>query len=148
MKRGKAQVSLEYLILLSVALALIIAAMTVFFVYSKNSTSSVTKSRIAEIGNEVVYNAESLYGIGDGSRVILETNFPEEIQEVYVLDGVELVMVIRTPQGISESLFFSKVQLNGTSARPAGGQYIGAISPGKNFIRIESKGDYILLNAS
>lgn len=160
MKRGfgmRAQISMEYLTVLSFTLVIILGAVYVFLDYTQDSGAEVVSAQINQLGTSLVEQAESLYGIGEDSWTVMDVRLPDEISEIYTvtytdpgtgLPRSELVVSVSTPTGLSESVFFSDINLTGGGAYADGKTSLGSIFPGKASIKIESRGGYVLLNAS
>ncbi len=144
----KAQISAEYLVILGVTFAMIIGASYVFYNYSQSTQTEIIKSQVSVLGNKLTSNAESIYSVGEDSLVRLDVVVPEEVKEIYVIDGDTVVISVDAGDGISDSLFFADFPIDGIADRPGGGRTIGPIYPGKMQITIESKGSYVLLNST
>ncbi|MBU1200986.1 MAG: hypothetical protein KJ583_04200 [Nanoarchaeota archaeon] len=138
----KGQIAVEYLFILALALAIIVPGSMLFFNYSKESNEKLTASQVNKIGNNIVNQAEDIYTIGKNSWTTIQTDFPTTATNAYVVDD-ELVITYNTPRGTTEGVFFSNVPIQGGYAN-------GSISPdfhhGFMSIRIESKGDYVLIS--
>ena len=65
---GKAQISMEYLILIGVALGLLIPGVILFYSYSQSSSGSNANDRINNVGLDAISTAKSTYGMGAGAR--------------------------------------------------------------------------------
>jgi uncharacterized protein (UPF0333 family) len=153
----KAQISTEYLIIVGIAIAAIIPAGYLFYTYSSTSNDQAIRGQIETIGNEMVINAESVYGLADGSLVSLDVKYPETIVDVYILNGNELIIIYELSSGITESVFFSNVILSGTIVYPRGVGPVpvpplsdstftaNAPTQGKKSLRFESKTNYVLI---
>ena len=151
----KAQVSVEYLIILGLTITIILGAVYVFVDYLHGSGTQVISSRINSLGNRIVQQSESIYAVGDGSWIIIDIEYPDTIVEAYTVDyevgGIpksELVLVVRTPEGNSESVFFSDINITGVGPVTNQKRSLGNVREGKASIKIESRGDHILLNSS
>ena len=143
----KAQISVEYMIILSITIAMVIGGAVIFVTYTESSKNQVTKSQISGLGNQIIQNAESIYTIGNGSWIVIDVDYPKELVDIYIADKEELVFVLDTSEGISESIFFSDIALRGTTGS-GNKERFGVVQPGKHSIKIESKGDAVLLNTS
>lgn len=151
----RAQISTEYLIILGIAIAAIIPAGYFFYQYSSISNDQTIRGQIETIGNEILVNAESMYGLADGSLVSLDVRFPETIQDVVILNRDELVIKYELSTGYTESVFFSNVYLSGNVTTAGVDQSPpiipdskiskGAITSGKTSLRFESKTNYVLI---
>ncbi len=118
----QAQISLEYLIIVGVALALLLPGVYFFFSYSKGSIEGTTNNRLNDIGLQMVSTAKGSYALGNGARQTIEFVMPEGVEEIKLnsVNGgsdTELVFVYNTPYGLSETVFFSDIiLLNETNA--------------------------------
>lgn len=154
-KRG--QVSLEYLVILGMALAVLIPATYLFYDYSQSTNERVVRGQIDVIGSKVITQAKAMYALGRNNRVTIDLTIPSPVINVTILDGMELVLTYRSRQGVQDAVYFSDVNITGAymadgspctdhcsdSKWTANPIVSGAIS-----LRIESKGDYVVLNQS
>lgn len=148
------QISVEYLIILGVAVAAILPAGYFFYQYSINSNDNAIRSQIETIGNQMLTNAESVYGLAEGSKISLEVNLPNKIKDIIIINQEELIIKYELSTGITESVFFSKIKLSGNISYPQRQE----ITPpginttitktniiGKNTLLFESKNNYVLI---
>ena len=154
-KRG--QVSLEYLVILGMALAVLIPATYLFYDYSQSTNERVVRGQIDVIGAKVITQAKAMYALGRNNRVTLDLTIPAPVTNITVLDGIELVMTYKSRQGVQDAVYFSDVNITGAyqmdnSPCP---DYctdskwtVKPIASGAISLRIESKGDYVVLNQS
>lgn len=142
----KAQISVEYLLVLGLTLALLLAASYIFYQYSKTSSEKILKSDINNIGNKMKTTAESVYSLGEGSMVKLEIKFPKEIISVNVVDRSEIVITTAFSSGPTESVFFSDIPINGTTGTNPSIS-IGAVHEGLNTITVKSRGNWVEISA-
>jgi hypothetical protein len=145
----KAQISVEYLIVLGITMVLLIGASYIFFQYSKSSSEKILKSEVNNIGNKIMTTAESVYSLGEGSMIRLELNFPDQISNVYIVGNSELVIRAEFSTGNTESVFFSDIPINGTINTAGPGVIpvsIGMVHPGINVINVKSKGSWVEIN--
>ena len=109
--QAKGQSSVEYILIVALTFALIIPATYLFYTYSKDSGQEVTDAQITQIGKSIVDTAETIYYSGIGSKTILEMNVPEAITSAVIIEGRELVFNVTSEIGISEIVFFSKINI-------------------------------------
>lgn len=112
----RAQISLEYLVIVGVALALLLPGVYFFFAYSKGSIEGTTNNRLNDIGLQMVSTAKGSYALGNGARQTIEFVMPEGVEEIRLNSstsgsGTELMFVYNTPYGLSETVFFSDIIL-------------------------------------
>jgi flagellar basal body-associated protein FliL len=111
MKNIRSQASMEYLIVVGVALLFMVPATYFFFSFSKNSGQEISASQLDAIGREMISTAESLYYSGEGSKATLKLTIPEEVITALIVDQRELVFNTSSTFGYSELVFFSRVNL-------------------------------------
>jgi len=104
------QVSVEYLVIVGIALGLLIPGVLFFYVYSQSNVGSTTSSRINDAGLQMISTANNAYAQGTGAWQTLEFIMPESVTRVYTND-TELVFVYETQDGTSHAVFFSPVTL-------------------------------------
>ncbi len=114
-KRG--QISFEYLSIVSFGIAVLLVAIYLFYGYSVNSNDTFIVSRVEELGNQIISNAEILYySTAKGSSINLELNFPTNVKDVYFInstDESELVIKYSLRRGMTEAVFFTQIELKG-----------------------------------
>jgi len=155
--KSRAQVSIEYLVIIGLSFAILIPGGYFFYNYSKNSNDGTIRTQITQVGNSMITSAESIYGLSEGSLVTLDLRYPNNIRDIYILGGKELVIKYELSSGMNEAVFFSRVYLSGnfTYPRPAVGDptcsspctdsVITSNLPqqGGHTLRFESKTDYV-----
>jgi len=154
MKRGKAQVSVEYLVIIGLSFAVLIPTSYFFYQYSQKSSEGVVRQQITQIGNEVLKNAETIYGLSDGTLTTVTLKYPSNIRDMYILSNNELIIRYEISSGINDAVFYSKVPLSGpvdltgtACAAPCGNSRLNATAPnqGEHSIKMESKTSYVLV---
>lgn len=103
----KAQSSLEYMLVIAITFAIIVPTTYLFYSYSKGSSEEVKDSQIINIGRSIIDTAQAIFYSGQGSKATLELNVPDNIEEVKIVDGRELVFKLITSVGTSDIVFFS-----------------------------------------
>ena len=131
----KAQVAVEYLFILALALAIIIPGSVLFLNYSQESNEKIINSQINQIGDNIIDQAENIFTIGKESWITLEISIPEKVTKMYIIDD-ELVIEYNTKSGITEAVFFSGVPIQGGF----GGNITNNLHFGYMSVKIESLG--------
>ena len=136
----KSQAALEYLMIIALTFAIIIPTVYLFFNYSRESNVEITDSQLNSIGRNIINTAESIYYSGEHSKTILEFNMPDNIDDIQIISGRELVFDVVTEFGNTDIVFFSDVNITSAS-----GSCIGEVcdlssiaSKGFQRLRIES----------
>ena len=143
---SKAQSSWEYLTIVALVLGVIVPTAYLFFRFSSESNEQVLDTQLNKIGKDIIDTAESIYFSGEGSRVVLEANIPENVVDVYIRANRELVFNVTTELGEVERVFFSSPGINIASDDcDADGncKLTELASPGLNKIKIESYGNIV-----
>ena len=109
----KAQVSLEYLLIVGLAFAVLIPTSYFFYTYSQSSNEATIRSQINKVGNNFLTTAESSYGLAEGSILTAEATYPRNVKDIYILNKNELIIKYDTGSGVSEAVFFSSIDLAG-----------------------------------
>jgi len=113
LKKSKAQISVEYLIIIGVSFAILIPGGYFFYKYSQTSNEASIRTQITQIGTSIITNAESIYGLADGSLVTQDLRYPKNVRDVYILNNQELVIKYELSSGINEAVFFSRINISG-----------------------------------
>ncbi|MBI2653904.1 hypothetical protein HYX02_03770 [Candidatus Woesearchaeota archaeon] len=108
---GKAQASMEYLLVVALTFAIIVPTTYLFYSYSKESTQEIADAQLTKLGRGIIDAAESIFYSGQGSKTTLELNVPDSVYSAIIIDGRELVFNLTTSFGTSEIVFLSSVNL-------------------------------------
>jgi len=141
MRRAKGQASFEYILVVGLALVLLVPGTYLFYSFSKVSNDQVVGARINGAGNELLGTVEEVYAVGQNSWRTVTINFPDNVRNVYVLDDEELVITYDTQNGVSDAVFFSKVNISA----PYGGNISLSFTPGLTKVKVSSLGSYVSL---
>ena len=137
--KKKGQFSVEYLLIVGFALIIIIPIVYYSYTSFTESQQEISAATVNKIGYEVVNTAKNVYFLGDYSRVTLDMNFPEGIQDVQTVtdtvpDPDQYFFMIKVHD--SEILFPSDVELRGTFDP-------NVVNPGIKKVKLESRGGYV-----
>jgi hypothetical protein len=105
----RGQVSLEYLFIVGLALAIIIPGAMLFYQYSKSSNDELVSAEIARAGNEVINVGEEAYVTGENSWRTVRLTFPEAVTSMWFVGNrpsQEMVIQYWTDSGLTEAVFF------------------------------------------
>lgn len=107
----KAQAALEYLMVTAISLMVIVPTTYLFYSYSRASSQNLIYPQINDIGRTIISNSESVYFSGEYSKIVLDINIPDDINDVYIIDNRELVFETETDLGFNDLVFFSLVNI-------------------------------------
>ena len=129
---AKAQVSVEYLILVGFIAAIIIPMIIIFNTHSIEMNENIISNQANHIAAKIVDSAESVYYLGEFSRITFTVHMPKKVSLIEIGNN-EVVFYVKKMGGFDEVVKYSHVPING-SISSASGIY--------NIV-IESKGDYV-----
>ncbi|MBU0471983.1 MAG: class III signal peptide-containing protein [Nanoarchaeota archaeon] len=138
----KAQISVEYLFIIGLALAILVPGSIMFYNYSQESNNKLVAGQINRIGKNIINQAEQMNAIGKNSWTTIEANLPETTRNIYAKD-YELVITYQTDNGLSESVFFSDINIKGEYTD---GEISPAFHSGTMKIKIEAKEGYVSIS--
>jgi len=139
----KSQVSMEHLMMVAVALLTILPMVYLFYSYSQSSAQGINLARLNKFSRSLINNAESVYYLGEASRITIEESMPDYVKNMTIksddaLGIYELTFILGDD---SEVAFSSNVNITGDFDETD-------FSEGLKNIMIESMGKYVLINIS
>ena len=134
----KAQSSIEFLLIISLAMFLLIPGLALFSDFMSKASGDLISGRVDEIGNTLVSNVQSVYFHGPGAMLVIDVHMPENVQNITIED--EHFLVIRTlVRGMgSDHVFYSDAPLQ---ANITNDYY----APGLKHIKLEAVDAGVLL---
>lgn len=72
----KAQSSLDFTLTFGIGFILILILSGIFIYYSGSAKQDLDKKQIEKVGNEIIFNAEKVFFLGDGNRLTLKVTLP------------------------------------------------------------------------
>ncbi|MBI4451228.1 hypothetical protein HY642_04595 [Candidatus Woesearchaeota archaeon] len=134
---AKAQVALEYAMLLGFVLVALIPLVWLFHEQSEDITVEVRSAQLQVIGQRIIDAAESVYYLGAPSRAQLTLYLPEQVRNVTVTNKA-LIFSTRTAYGPSVTVVPSRVNMTGALPK----------STGLHVVTVENRGAYVFINAT
>ena len=119
----KAQVGVEYLMVFSFALIVILPVIYYFFLYSEGPATEMSIQQALLVGRRVVDNAEVVYSLGEGTRTTIRTYVPTTVVNSMVTNN-EVVFMVTSSSGTSDVVYPSSVNIKGTLPNSTGVYYI------------------------
>lgn len=138
---GKSQASMEHVMIVAVAFLTIVPMVYLFYSYSQSSVEDINFARLHKFGNTLVNTAETVYYLGEPTRITLEETVPEGIKNMTIKIDGQIYELIFTLQDGSDAVYSSNVNISGVFD-----EY--DYSSGLKRIIIESKGYYVLINVT
>ena len=112
MKIRKAQVGIEYLLIMGFAVAVIIGMLGVAFYYSGSVNDQIKFSQIDSCARKIISASESVFYSGTPSKATLSCYLPDNVRQIEILEN-NLIFTFQTSSGISKTSFSSKVPISG-----------------------------------
>jgi uncharacterized protein (UPF0333 family) len=143
--KKKGQSSVEFLMIVAVATALLIPASYFFFSYAQGTTSQIASAQINAAGLAIKSSSEEMYAIGPNSWKTIEIRLPDIVIETGIRNNTELYFTYNTQNGISQNVYFFdrfNITKNETDCSTSCTLDIGS---GFNKMRIQSIGSTVVL---
>jgi len=106
-QRRKGQVSLEQLLLVGFAIAILLPGIYFFYTYEQANKASLSNAQYAKLGQEFIHQGRVALAQGADSWLKLDVMLPENIRGLNVSgDGSELLFTYETPVGLTSAVFF------------------------------------------
>lgn len=142
----RAQVSLEFLMIVGIAMLIMTASTYFVFDFTQSNNDQSGFQQAAQVGYTLVDEAVNMYVYGQGSFITLTGSMPQNIHDAYIVENQTLVFELTSQQGIVPVYIFSDVPINGTQAQ--GDRVLltepgTSVHPGNTQFRVESMGDWI-----
>lgn len=107
----KGQVATENILMVAIGFLILIPMIALFYDYSTDQTDEIMAHQVGKVGREIVDNAETVYYMGEPSRIALDVSFPDSIQKIEIVGDRELVFYLGA--SFSESPYYADVKLDG-----------------------------------
>ena len=124
-KRGRtrAQVSLEFAIIMGFVTLLLIPLITFFFYQVKETNDRVATEQAYIVAKQIVDEAETVYYMGAPSKSMIKAYIPNNVDSI-VISGTSVVFKIKISGAISDVEAVSRVPLSGNINSAEGLRYI------------------------
>lgn len=142
--KKKGQSSIEFLMIVAVATALLLPTSYFFFSYAQGSTTQIASAQINTAGIAIKQAAEEMYGVGPNSWKTIEIRLPDIIIETGIRNNNELYFTYNTQNGISQNVYFFD-RFNISNLDDCSTECLLDIGSGINRIRVQSTGSSVLL---
>ena len=128
----KAQISMEYVVIVGFVAVIVIPMLIVFYTYADRTEDEIVSNQVMKIGYSISDSAESMYYLGEPSRTKLKAYFPQNIRNITIGNN-ELVFYVNTKEGIDQVVIYTPVPIQGSLDH----------HQGYHTIQIRSRGTYV-----
>ena len=132
----KAQVSVEYMLVMGFAALMTIPLLIIYYTYSSDTTDTVAASQALQIARKVIDSSESVYYLGKPSQTTLKLTFPDRIHSIN-LSNREVVFKIKVKGGVAEIVQVSNVNISG-SLPTSQGLHIITLTAQDGYVQVKS----------
>lgn len=115
---SRAQMSVEYLLILAFVIAILVPGVLLYYTYSKSSSGNIKEVQLERIGQEMIDTAERAGEQGEGSWLSLDANLPQSVRWINVTGADELTILYEGVVGLTEAVFFSDEDLCANTTAP------------------------------
>jgi len=138
MRRCRAQVAMEYMILVGFLVVVTIPLILVYNTQYRGTNQQIIANQCDQLGQKIIDTAESIYYLGQPSKTTIKIYMPQQIVNVTVGNREIVFMITGQGGGISEVVKMSNVPINGTLEPSAG----------MHFITVQSVGSYVNISST
>jgi len=129
---SRAQVAMEYLIIIGFVAIITLPLVIIFQTHSRDTTEEITSIQVYQISKKIADGAETVFYLGEPSRITLKAYFPENIESIS-LGNNEIIFIMKRGEKEDEMVIYTPVNVTGTLS----------VSQGIHYINIESRGAYV-----
>lgn len=115
----RSQVSMEYVIILSFALIIIIPVTVIAYQVYNDNRDTIIIRQAEQAATNLVREAESIYYLGPPSHSTIEVYIPNGVEQI-IADGPEITLRVATNRGIEHVSMPSRVDIQGSLAPTQG----------------------------
>jgi len=134
---GRAQVSMEYLAIFSIALMMTLPLIIIFVTQTDNVRADITDTQMEKASSKIIDYAESVYYMGDPSQKTLQIEFPHGVDSI-VVGSSNITFHITTTDLSYDIVKDTKATLNG-SIKTFQGLHIIVFQSINNTVQISDK---------
>jgi uncharacterized protein (UPF0333 family) len=108
----KAQISVEYLVIIGFVTFVVIAVLGLAFFYSNSIKDKIRINQINNFANKIISTSETVFYAGSPSQATISVYLPENVQEIIIEDN-NLLISVYTSSGTNKISFSSNVPISG-----------------------------------
>ena len=145
----KGQSSVEYLIVVAIALVVLIPGSYLFLNFSKGSSEQISSNQLNLVGRDIINKASEMHTLGKDSWTTIEFSLPNNFLGGYIVDGTDMYFNYSTDSSITDvsasTVVFFPVGFNisNNASQACTDECSLNLVPGMNKLKIWSRGDYV-----
>ncbi len=141
----KAQISMEYLILVGLAMMMIVPSVYLYSERQKSYQSEIVSAQINQAGNMIMDNVKTIYSLGKGSKTIIDINLPVNINNISIIAGRELVFNMHSISLGDADMIYTCYFCSAAGPTLNGSFTINDSSAGRKTFRVTACTNYVLV---
>ncbi|MBN1157683.1 hypothetical protein JXA85_08755 [Candidatus Woesearchaeota archaeon] len=150
MGRKRGQAATEYLILSGFVFVAISVGVAILYSYGTESMRDIASAQMSKICQDIASTSESVYYMGEPARRTIDASFPTGVKKMEVerndpatgcTECTEIRFDLLKGKETEKVICSTNVNISVIIDNKS-------ISPGLKHIRVDSRGDYVLLNMS
>jgi len=111
--KKKAQISIEYIIIIGFVTIILIGIISIAFFYSGGIKDRIRLNQVNNFANKITSTAESVFFSGKPSRATINTYLPNGVESIEIIEN-SIVISIKLNSGSTKTAFSSNVPINGS----------------------------------
>jgi uncharacterized protein (UPF0333 family) len=127
-EQGRAQISMEFLMVVGFAFLMTVPLVIIFYQQSQNLTTEVSASQVDKIASEIRDAADEVYYLGTPSKKTITVFMPETIKSIIIDNTTKIIFWVDSPNGDYEVVKWTVANLTGSLMNYSGIHHISAES--------------------
>ena len=112
MVKNRGQVSIEYLIVVSMVVFFVVSMMGVAYYYSNGIKDQIKLTQLQNFINKIITSSETVFYSGEPSKVTINAYLPSGVEKMETYQNQKGIYVeIRTSSGLNKMFFNSNVKI-------------------------------------
>jgi len=112
-KNQKAQVGVEYMIIIGFVTLAIMSIVTLAYFYSGHIKDRIRLNQVENFASQLISSAESVFFAGEPSKTTVRLYLPEGVEDITIMTD-QIIITTRVSSGLNKRGFESQVPLSGT----------------------------------
>lgn len=130
--KKKAQIGIEYLIIVGFVTLAIIMVLALAVIYSDKIKDQIKLNQVEAFGTQVINTAETVFFAGEPSKTTIKFYLPDGVEEIEIISDA-VVITTHTSSGQNKRAYHSNVPLQGNITS----------GEGTKIIKFQAETDYV-----
>jgi uncharacterized protein (UPF0333 family) len=112
-RNRKAQISMEYLVIVGFVAVLVIPMLIIFYSYADRTEDEIVSNQVQKIGLKIGDSAEAMYYLGEPSRTRIKAYLPKNIRNITIGNN-EILFIVNTKDGLDHIVIYTPIPIQGS----------------------------------